>query len=117
MESRVSISLSSKRVPMMRPSAMNSANRHGPARSPAALLTPSSVSIRAEAHWLTASSHAPAQIISRNSSQNIHEARSDRTGSFRSAPSASSDGMGDFANKTAFAAGSSAQIHARTRQL
>ena len=46
------------------------AKAHGPAKSPIVLETFKPDSAKADAHWLTASSHAPAQNIRNISSQN-----------------------------------------------
>ena len=52
-----------------RASPMHTANRQGPSRSPTVLFTPSPSSANADAHWLTASSAAPAQAMSTANSQ------------------------------------------------
>ena len=48
---------------------MSMANAIGPARSPTVLETPSPCSAKADAHWLTACSDAPAQSIIRKNTQ------------------------------------------------
>ena len=48
----------------------NTAKAQGPAKSPMVFDTPSADSAKADAHWLMASSEAPAQIIITISSQN-----------------------------------------------
>ena len=52
-----------------RASPMHTANRQGPSRSPTVLFTPSPSSANADAHWLTASSAAPAQAMSTANNQ------------------------------------------------
>ncbi len=50
---------------------INTAKAHGPSKSPIVFETPSPVSANADAHWLIASSLAPAQIITMHISQKV----------------------------------------------
>ena len=91
------------------------AKKSGPVRSPTVLLTPSPRSAKAEAHWLTACSHEPAQSMSSISTQNSRMPNRRRTGT-PSTGSSASEGMGTVMKKTRLASGTSAQMTAMIRQ-
>ena len=95
---------------------ISSANAIGPARSPAVLPMPSAFSAKVEAHWLTACSLAPAQSIRSSSTQKIFLVSRLRSAS-PPRPSSSKEAIGTRRKTTAFTAGRTAQISARTRQL
>ena len=88
----------------------------GPARSPAVLEIPSPCSAKAEAHWLTPCSLAPAQIIMMSSTQNILCLNSSL--SFMPvSPSAIREAMGTLVNTTALTMGINAQNSAMIFQF
>ena len=63
---------------------INTANRHGPKRSPMTFVTPSARSANSELHWLMASSLAPAQSIKSSARRKIFEVNSVLSGVFSS---------------------------------
>ena len=89
---------------------MKNANAHGPARSPILFDTCRADSANADAHWLTACSLAPAQIINTMRIQNTvlpESVRIDRPSS-----SSASVRIGTTIKYSAFASGTAAQITA-----
>ena len=62
-----------------RPVPISTANIHGPRRSPITLEIPRLFSANSDAHWLIASSLAPAQVISNSAIQSSLEDSSSRT--------------------------------------
>ena len=95
---------------------MRIANAIGPARSPAVLEMPSPFSAKVDAHWLTACSLAPAQIIMISRIQNILMPNSSLSRSPLS-PSSINLAIGTLANTKALQIGITAHTAANTFQF
>ena len=100
---------------IIRESPIIAAKVHGPSKSPSVLLTPRPDSAKSDAHWLTACSEAPAQIISANSSQKTGRVSSARP-FMVSVPSPSLQ-RGTLKNKSKLAKGTIAHTIGSQRQF